>query len=375
MNSRIFYLDQIRIFLISYVIVGHISVSYGAVGGGNWYYIEPTDDLLTKAVLYLVDMFAYSFLMAMFIFIAGYFTPASFERKGVKRFLSERLSRLFIPLLMYYFLIGPLARYISMLAKGHSGSLAGFFETMYASGKYGYMGVMWFVALILFFTIAYVFFRMLFPRGLDLKLPRKFPSNRSILLFVLGLSLLSFLLRILFPMGGEYVATRPLASIAFFAVAFVTGTIAWKYQWLESLGEQQAKLWFYIALFFMITPLVIMLILGQTVDFETIRKPGSLASALYSSWEVIKTVGTAMMVLVLFRKYFNASGRLSMAMGRSTFATFVFHPLVCILLMYAFSGLSMHALLKFAIVAPLGIIGSFGFSWLILRIPGMNRVF
>jgi glucans biosynthesis protein C len=375
MNSRIIYLDQIRIFLISYVIIGHISVSYGAVGGGNWYYIETTGDLLTKAVLYLVDMFAYSFLMAMFIFIAGYFTPASFERKGPKRFLLERLSRLFIPLVVFYFLIGPLARYVSMLAKGHTGSLAGFFENMYASGKYGYMGVMWFVALILFFTMAYAFFRTLFPEGINLKLPQKFPSNRSILVFVLGLSLASFLLRILFPMGGEYVATRPLASIAFYAVAFIMGTLAWKYQWLESLGEQQAKLWFYIALFFMITPLIMMLALQQTVDFETIRKPGSLASALYSFWEVIKTVGTGMMTLVIFRKYFHTHGRISLAMGRSTFAAYVFHPLVCILLMYAFSGLPLHALLKFAIVAPLGIIGSFGFSWLILRIPGLSRVF
>lgn len=375
MNSRIFYLDQIRVFLISYVIVGHISVSYGAVGGGNWYYIETTSDLLTKAVLYLVDMFAYSFLMAMFIFISGYFTPASFERKGFWEFISGRVSRLLIPLILYYFLIGPVARYISMLAKGDTGSLAGFFQTMYASGKYGYMGVMWFVALILFFTLAYALFRVLFPKGIDHKWPRKFPSNRSILVFVLSLGMASFLLRILFPMGGEYVATRPLASIAFYAVAFILGTLAWKYQWLESLGEQQAKLWFYIALFFMITPLIMMLALGQTVDFETIRKPGSLASALYSFWEVIKTVGTGMITLVIFRKYFNGQSPFSLAMGRSTFAAYVFHPLVCILLMYAFSGLHLHALLKFAIVAPLGIIGSFGFSWLILRIPGMNRVF
>jgi fucose 4-O-acetylase-like acetyltransferase len=98
MKGRILYLDNIRIFLISYVIAGHVSVAYGALGGGNWYYIEPAQGFATKAAFYLFDMLAYSFLMAMFIFISGYFTPASLERKGSLGFLKDRIFRLFIPL-------------------------------------------------------------------------------------------------------------------------------------------------------------------------------------------------------------------------------------------------------------------------------------
>jgi len=78
---------------------------------------------------------------------------------------------------------------------------------------------------------------------------------------------------------------------------------------------------------------------------------------------------------VLFRRYFNQQGAWSAALGRSSFAAYVFHPLVCVFWMFLFSGVGWHPLLKFAIVAPLGLFCTFGFSWLFLMLPGMKRVF
>lgn len=375
MNSRLVYLDNIRIFLISYVIVGHISVAYGAIGGGNWYYIEPARDIYTKVILYLVDMFAYSFLMAMFIFIAGYFTPASLDRKGSYRFLKERMIRLFVPLVFYYFIIGPLVRYVSMLAREYDRSLFEFLKEMYASGVYGYLGVMWFVALILTFSFLFVIYRQFFPTGIWQRVDDKFPRNTSILTFIILLGLFSFLSRTVLPIGGGYLAARPLASVVLFGAAFFLGTIAFKYQWLDKLKEKQAWQWFWVALFFMIVPLVLFVLLRKNISIATVKGAGSLGSLLYSFWEVIKSVGTGMIVLILFRKYFNTQGNIAASMGRSSFAAFVFHPLVCVVWMLIFSGIDWHPLLKFAIVAPLGLVCTFVFSWLILMLPGMKRVF
>ena len=374
MSSRLVYLDNIRIFLISYVIIGHISVAYGAVGGGNWYYIEPARDMYTKVVLYLVDMFAYSFLMAMFIFIAGYFTPASFERKGNYRFLKDRMTRLFIPLVFYYFIIGPVVRYISMLAKGYEGTIFQFMKEMYDSGVYGYLGVMWFVALILAFSFLFVVYRHFFPAGIWQRVDDKFPRNASILVFIILLGLISFLSRAILPMGGGYLAARPLASVIIFAASFFLGTVASKYRWLDKLGEKQAWQWFWVALFFMIAPLILFVFLRKNISIATVKGAGSLGSLLYSYWEVIKSVGTGVMVLVLFRKYFNHQGKIAAALGRSSFAAYVFHPLVCVVWMLILSKADWHPLLKFAIVAPLGLVCTFVCSWLILMIPGIRRI-
>ncbi len=375
MKDRIIYMDNIRIFLISYVIAGHVSVAYGAIGRGNWYYIEPASDMMTKAVLYLFDMFAYSFLMAMFIFIAGYFTPASLEKKGIFRFLKERAFRLLIPLLFYYFIIGPLVRYISLAAKGETMGFFSFLDEMYRSGTYGYMGVMWFVALILFFSFIYAGYKWLFPSGLMKIGSSGFPKDGSILVFVLVFGLASFLSRILLPMGGGYLAARPLASMVLFATSFFVGTLAWKYHWPELLSKKQAKRWFYLALVFMIAPLVLFLLLRKNVSFATIKGSGSLASLVYSYWEVIKVVGTGLMAIVLFRDYLNKQGRIAARMGRSAFAAYVLHPLVCVIIMFLMAGINWHPLLKFSLVAPVSLVLTFAVSWIFVKIPGINRVF
>ena len=375
MKGRIVYLDNIRIFLISYVIAGHISVAYGAIGRGNWYYIEPVHDFYTKVVLYLFDMLAYSFLMTMFIFIAGYFTPASLEKKGTYLFLKDRVFRLFIPLVFYYFILGPVIRYISMLAKGETGSFYQFLSEMYQSGVYGYIGVMWFVELILVFSFAYAAYKFVFPKGLLQLKNDLFPSNRSVLVFILLFGFASFLSRVLLPLGGGYMAARPLASMILFATAFFLGTIAWKYQWLEKLTKKDAWLWFWIALAFMVIPLIAFVSLRKNVSFASVKGGGSLGSLLYSYWEVIKCVGTGMLTIVVFRKYFDKQGKIAAAMGRSAFAAYVLHPLVCVLLMYLMAGVHIHPLLKFSIVAPTALVATFVVSWLFLQIPGVNKIF
>jgi glucans biosynthesis protein C len=376
MKERIIYLDNIRIFLISYVIAGHISVAYGAIGRGNWYYVEPVNDMLTKAVLYLFDMLAYSFLMVMFIFIAGYFTPASYEKKGFLKYLQDRVIRLFIPLVIYYFLIGPIVRYFSQMAKGESiSSLPDFFGRMYESGVFGYMGVMWFVELLIILSFAYAIYRYFFPKGLLQLKDDRFPSHKSVFIFIMVVGLSSFMARLLFPMGGGYLAARPLASMVLFATAFFLGTVAWKYQWLEKLSDKAAWQWFWVALVVMVLPLIVFVIIKKSVGFASIKGAGSIASLLYSYWEVIKCVGTGMLSIVVFRKYFDKQGRIMAAMGRSAFAAYVLHPLICVLIMFALSGAHIHPLLKFSIVTPVALVATFGISWLFLQVPLVNKIF
>jgi glucan biosynthesis protein C len=170
-------------------------------------------------------------------------------------------------------------------------------------------------------------------------------------------------------------AARPLASMVLFATSFFLGTIAWKYQWLEKLTKKDAWLWFWVALTFMVVPLIAFVSLRKNVSFASIKGAGSLGSLLYSYWEVIKCIGTGMLTIVVFRKYFDKQGKIAAALGRSAFAAYVLHPLVCVLLMYAMAGVHIHPLLKFSIVAPVGLVATFGFSWFFLKIPGMNKIF
>ena len=76
--------------------------------GGRWWLTW-----LSIAVITLMGAVGTTFFMGFFFMIASYFTPRSYDRKGAKVFLFDRLKRLGIPLLFYAFivdaLIGPSA--------------------------------------------------------------------------------------------------------------------------------------------------------------------------------------------------------------------------------------------------------------------------
>ncbi len=374
MKERLVYLDNIKVFLISYVITGHIAASYGAIGGGRWSYLEQNDDFTTRAVLSLFVLLAYSFLMSMFIFIAGYFTYPSIKNKGSRRFMKDRVIRLAIPLLLYYFIIGPVVRYISKSAKGYDGSFLQFLSESYHSHIYGFMGVMWFVALILIFSVAYAFFYQLFPDGWYKPKNESFPRSVMILLFVMGVGLASYLTRIIFPIGGDFVGSRPLGSLVIFGTSFFLGTTAGRYKWVEKLTYKDAKPWFISALVVMVIPAVFLVVLRKDFSMSMIAKPGSLASLLYAFWEVIKSLGTGMIAIVAFRKWINKPGKWADALGRSVFVAYFIHPLVCVMFLYAFAASGLHPLVKFAIVAPTALLTTFATAWALRLIPAVRKI-
>lgn len=374
MKERLVYLDNIKVFLISYVITGHIAASYGAIGGGRWNYLETVNDFITKAVLSLFVLPAYSFLMGMFIFIAGYFTYPSVKKKGVTRFVKDRVLRLGLPLVFYYFIIGPFVRYFSKMAKGYDGSFLQFLSESYHAGIYGFLGVMWFVVLILLFSVVYAFFLHFFPDGWYKSKTGTFPGNWSILIFVLVVGFSSFIARIIFPMGGDFAGSRPLGSIVFFATSFFLGSSAAKYNWIEQLKLKNAIPWTIAAAVAMIIPVILLVIFRKNLGIGMISKSGSFASLFYAFWEVIKTLGTGMISIVVFRKWLNRPGRLADSLGRSVFVAYFIHPLICVLFLLAFASSGIHPLLKFSIVAPTALVVTFALAWLLRKIPLVSRI-
>src|SRR5215467_4168658 len=121
-GSRMLFVDNLRVLLISLVVIQHVAVTYGAVG--SWYYRDPATNLLTSIILTTWTGIGMASGMGFFFLIAGYFTPGPYNRKGSKSFLSDRLVRLGIPLLIYDLLLDPLVVYI---ASGLHGSYWSFY--------------------------------------------------------------------------------------------------------------------------------------------------------------------------------------------------------------------------------------------------------
>ena len=104
-GTRLAFIDNLRTLIIVLVIMVHLSITYG--GEGGWYYKEGKADLISGLILTFHNATCQSFFMGCLFLISGYFTPGSFDRKGPRRFLIERVVRLGIPMLFYDLVIHP----------------------------------------------------------------------------------------------------------------------------------------------------------------------------------------------------------------------------------------------------------------------------
>ncbi len=239
-NSRILFIDNIRIFLISLVVLHHLSITYGALGG--WYYKEVEGDMLTTLILTMFTAANQSFFMGLFFLISAYFTRISLEKKPIGIFIKDRLIRLGIPLLMYYFMLSPLTIYMKLwLVNDVKYSFLEFIEK---HGGFGF-GPMWFVETLIYFSFIYLVYKIIRGRDHRIKTIRKFPGNLSVILTILAISTVSFAVRLWFPLGSEIPETGlQLPYFPQYIAMLVFGVLFARNGWFNSITYKQGLAWF-----------------------------------------------------------------------------------------------------------------------------------
>lgn len=194
-KDKIHYIDNLRVLMTVLVVLHHTVICYG--GPGSWYYMDKTTNegaLIAMTVFVATNQ---AFFMGFFFFLSALFTETSYLKKGQRQFVTDRLKRLGIPVLFYSFVLSPVLNFL-IYKFGDKGQ-ATFIQ--YLSGYDDWLdpGVLWFVLALLLFTLLYVAFTP--ARKKPKPALRSFPSNTAILFFALGLGIISYLVRIIFPIG------------------------------------------------------------------------------------------------------------------------------------------------------------------------------
>ncbi len=371
------FVDNLRVLLISLVVVQHLSVTYGATG--SWYYRDPAPDAFTSTVLTMWNGPGQAAGMGLFFGISAYLTPGSYDRKGARAFLRDRLVRLGIPMLTYVLLLDPLVVYV---ANGLRGSYWSFLRD-YLLHLRGVTGPVWFLAVLLLFTFLYAAWRAL-TRHRDWENRRRLvqlPSNWVIMAFIVGLGVVTFLVRIWWPV---YIVFGPLnVSVGYlpqYVSMYALGLLAFRGGWLSKLSPKLATDWSLTAL---LTSLVW---LGMAVPYvvgEMGRTGGQLGSAIaggahwlalgYALWEAFLLVGASIGLLVLFRERCNQQGRLVREATAAAYTVYLIHPLVLVPFCYAFASVALFPLLKFFVAVLITLPLCYLVSSFIRRVPVLNR--
>ena len=366
-TSRLLYIDNLRIFLISLVVLLHFNITYGAPG--SWYYNESQAGFPEIIPMSMFNATNQAFFMGMFFFISSFFIIPSLNRKGTGKFVKDRLVRLGIPLLFFYFILCPLTVFIhNHYISGEEPSYIDYIINGWGRG----FGPLWFVEALLVFTAVYLLIK-----PLKFRVIMKFPTTAVILGSAILIALGQFVIRIWLPVGWSFSFTGfQFPHFLQYIFLFAFGIVAYENHWLESISYKMGKQWFLFAqgLIFIGFPLLFLLGGASENGIEKFMGGVTFQSFSYTIWEQLVGFSLIIGLFGISKKYFNTQGKFAKQLSDSVYGFFVFPAPVIVGLAAIFRSWNIFPPLKFIILAPVALFLSFLVAGLIKRIPGVKNI-
>jgi glucan biosynthesis protein C len=374
-TGRLFFIDNIRVFLTILVILHHLMIIYS--GTGDFTYTEGRQDFISTALGGWFCATNQAYFMGLFLLISAYFIPGSYDRKGPARFLKDRLIRLGIPLAVYSWVINPLFIYAFFYQDIQMPFWRYYPRLYFQNNSLIGAGPLWFVEVLLIFSLVYVLVRWLFrTRPIKPVMESIFPSNNAIALFALLLGLAGFLVRVVFIMDAYNF--KPLnLQLPFFAqyiALFVVGLIAYRRNWLIGLPDKTGRFWLIIAIVMIVIWVPMMFALGADSGDTSFKGGWNWQSLVYALWESFACVSLCIGVIYFFRRYLNTRGKIAGFLVPNAYTAYIIHAPLIAFLAYSVRGATIYPLIKWVLVSIVAVTLCFGLSSLIRKIPYTDRV-
>lgn len=369
-QDRLFYLDNLRIYLTITVILHHASLAYG--GAGDWYggMADPAVDAISAILLPIFNGINQSYFMSAFFLFSGYFTPRSCDQKGSIPFLKDRLIRLGIPILVYSTVIVNINLYlVDVYVRGNPGHV----YIMYEPGH------LWFLQALLFFAVIYAVFvaDSIFMEKIVRVHRNTFPPDRTLILWIGILTVLTFTTRLIFPVGVWFLQVQP-AHFMHYTFCFFAGVLAYRGGWFRQLPKATGRrwgIWSLVAIPF----LAVIGALGggfENPDQFMEHLSGGLhwESLAYAAWESFLMVGIIVFLLCFFREKLNSARPFTRTIAANVYTVYIIHATVLLTFQILFFSLGIPTIVKFITVSLLSVSLCFLLSSAIRKIPYAKRV-
>ncbi|WP_332662191.1 acyltransferase family protein [Aeromicrobium sp.] len=378
---RRLYLDNLKVVLVAAIIAGHGIASYA--DGEIWPYSEIREttlaDATTIGLLALVGPFAL-FMIPLLFLVAGLLAPGSLERKGPGRYARDRLLRLGIPFAVFVLVLWPPLMY-PIHPPGETPP--SYWYDFTHSGGWGLdAGVMWFVGVLLIFSLGYTGWtrwRSRRPGRFGL-LARRRVSLGGLLLLALAVTVTTFLIRLVYEYDGdEYLVDLNMYQWPQCLAMFGLGVVASRQGWLTAIPDLVRRRCRTATLVAGVAFGAFMAYGASTGAFEgeSAWKGGLNLDALaFTTLESTMAVVGPVWLLAVAQRHLDRPLRWARpAVSRSAYGAFMLQGYVLIGLAVALRPLPLTAEIKALLVAGGSMAGSFALAWLLIkRAPGMGRV-
>ena len=371
--SRRVWIDNLKVLLIALIIAMHGVLSYAGTLE-VWTYSEfreVTLTPLTEAVLFvLVAPFGF-FMIPLFFLVAGLLTPGSMHRKGVRRFVGDRLLRLGVPYAAFAFGLQPVLSYALEHPLGDApGSYA---EEYLGEERQVDSGPLWFVGVLLVFSLAYALWVTLAAHWSATE-PRAITGGFLVVLAA-AVATASFLVRLVHPYASEAgFFDLNLWEWPGCAVAFGLGVLAAPQGWVVAVPEGLQRGCRRASLVALAAMAALLVAAGWSDRVEAGLGGRNWWAVGFAVIEAALVVCGPVWLLDGARRRLDRPYRWSDPLSRSSYAAFIVQGFMLVGIAASLRGVGLPAEAKAVMVATGGVAGSFLVGWLLLQIPGLRRI-
>jgi surface polysaccharide O-acyltransferase-like enzyme len=320
--------------------------------------------------------FNQAYFMGLLFLIGGYFVPPSYDRRGPRNFVIERLIRLGGPTLLYMLVLHPLVEIVKMKFDHSSQDIGSAYLHYLADFSFlRASGPLWFAEVLLILSLFYAFGRMagvfLPPKQLHMRAV----GHGGIFAIALLICSGSFAVRLVQPMGVA-ISNFQFGFFTQYVVLFAIGIYLGRRNGLMTIPRRLAMRWWGGALSLGILFWGVIVVFGGAWNGDTAPYAGGWRwqAAAYAIWESFFCVGICLGLLVIFRERCNRRGPLGRFLSANAFGVYVFHPPILVTVSLILRPVTLAPLPKAILVAAITLPLCFLVSVLAGRAPGLRRI-
>ena len=341
-GNRIYFLDNLRTFLIFLVVLVHVSGVYENTGVWAFFWIvdDPATNGLANQIYLIIDIF----IMSAIFFISGFLTPLSLRNKSAWVFLKIKFKRLMIPWVVAVFTLMPLYKIIFL----YSRNLPQENWTTYFHFNNEIFGQnwLWFLPVLFLFDIIFICLS-----ALNLKLP-KISLNAAVPgVFVIGL-IFSFFMDIKNLEGWTktFLLDFQNERLLIYLLMFLLGGLCYK---LNIFGSNPKGKKLYIAVLLLVW---IPILQYRTFYIQSFVYPGEyifseLEDALFKGFNFhVSLLCLLYLAVNTFRYYFNRQGKLGKVLSENSYSVYIIHTIVLGVIALPMLDTAIPSLIKYIIL-------------------------
>ncbi len=356
MKTRIYFLDNLRTFLIFLVVVLHSGLVYEHVLENSWI----VDDPVKCNNIGLIRMYLDLFVMFSIFFISGYFVRYSVKSKTAWDFVKSKFKRIMIPWAVAVFTLIPAYKAIFLYSRGlpqeewfsyfHFFERAGSDLSFYANNPA--QNWLWFLPVLFLFQLVYL--RLSKINWLSINI-----SIRTAVLLTFGLGVITSVIISFNGLTGwtdTIVLHFQNERLLVYFMAFLLGSLCNKLNVFET-SKKNINLYIWSNVVLTIS-LVIFTVVALNLFFNLITPnrnyfffSESIDKVLYYASAISSMLSFLYVLIHIFRFNFNKINPIMKQLNKSSYSVYIVHVIVIGVIATAMLPLSISAFIKFLILA------------------------